>query len=103
MRNFLFRVLFKLTWWVAPNKPRVNRIFSLYLEYIEAEENYVKCQKRQAYLDKSIRPRTPPYEHLTCRKQREQYKSLMPWRAVDKGDRSHYSDYDEAKAYHESK
>lgn len=102
MRIFLFKMLFRLTWWVAPNKPRVNKIFDLYLEYIEIEEEYEKCQKRQAEMDACTQPRTETYEHLTCEKQRKIYMKSMPYRVMDRQRRNHYSDYEEAKRYHES-
>ena len=64
IRLFLFKILFKLTWWVAPNKSRVNKIFELYLEYVKSEEDYIKCQKRQAEMDACVQPRTETYEFL---------------------------------------
>ena len=71
---------------------------------IIAEEKYIECQERQAFLDKHIRPRTETYEHLTCKKQRDFYTKYMPPRIQDSNQpRSHYSDYEEAKAYHELK
>tara|TARA_B100000287_G_scaffold400574_1_gene419909 strand:+ start:1476 stop:1790 length:315 start_codon:yes stop_codon:yes gene_type:complete len=104
MRTFLFKLLFKLTWWVAPNTPRVNRVFDLYLEETKREEDLLKCQKRQAEMDSCTQPRTPTYEHLTTKKQRDLYRAVMPPRSSDSGQpRSHYSDYQEAKAYHEEK
>ena len=51
MRLFIFKLLFRLTWWVAPNRRRVNKIFEIYEEYIKAEEDYIKCQERQAQMD----------------------------------------------------
>tara|TARA_R100000008_G_scaffold79602_1_gene61407 strand:- start:199 stop:534 length:336 start_codon:yes stop_codon:yes gene_type:complete len=102
MRIFLFKILFRLTWWIAPNKPRVNKIFELYLEYIKLEEDYIKCQQRQAEMDACVQPRTETYEFLTTKKQRELYGKLMPPRTSDSDQpRSHYSDYEEAKAYHD--
>ncbi len=103
MRLFLFKILFRLTWWVAPNRRRVNKIFEIYTEHIEAEEKYADCQDRQRFLDKHVRPRTETYEHLTCKKQRDFYMRHMPPRFQDKNQpRNHYSDYEEAKAYHNS-
>lgn len=104
MRLFLFKILFRLTWWVAPNKPCVNKIFELYLHYIKEEEDREECRKRQAYLDKHVRPRTETYEHLTTAAQRAQYEPLMPPKYQDRDQpRNHYSDYEEAKAYHEGR
>jgi hypothetical protein len=103
MRLFLFKILFRLTWWIAPDSDRVNKIFSLYQQYTEFEEAKKECAKRQAYMDKHVRPRTETYEYLTCATQRRQYEPLMPERFIDSDQpRSHYSDYEEAKAYHES-
>ena len=47
-----------------------------------------------------VQPRTETYEHLTCPKQREAYMKRMPPRVTDSQPISHYSDYEEAKAYH---
>ena len=103
MRLFLFKILFRLTWWIAPDRDRVNKIFLLYQQYVESEEAKKECAKRQAFMDKYVRPRTETYEYLTCATQRRQYEPLMPERFVDSDQpRSHYSDYEEAKAYHES-
>ena len=103
IRLFLFKILFRLTWWIAPNRPRVNKIFELYEEYVKAEEDFKACQERQAEMDACIQPRTETYEFLTIKHQRELYGRLMPPRFSDKDQpRSHYSDYEEAKAYHES-
>tara|TARA_Y100001938_G_C8036726_1_gene403757 strand:- start:646 stop:960 length:315 start_codon:yes stop_codon:yes gene_type:complete len=103
VRVFLFKLLFRLTWWVAPDTPRVNRVFDLYLEEVKKEEDFIKCQKRQAEMDATTQPRTETYEHLTCERQREVFSKFMPPRISDKDQpRSHYSDYEEAKEYHES-
>ena len=104
MRLFLLKLLFKLTWWIAPDQPRVNKLFGLYLGYVKAEEDYIACQKRQAEMDACVQPRTETYEFLTTKSQRELYGKLMPPRISDKDQpRSHYSDYEEAKAYHNSR
>ena len=74
----------------------------MYLEYVEAEEERERCQARQAHMDKYVQPRTETYEHLTCKKQRESFTKKMPHRIVDCNQLSRrYSDYQEAKAYHE--
>jgi len=103
VRVFLFKILFRITWWVAPDKPRVNKIFDMYLEYVEAEEERERCQARQAHMDKYVQPRTETYEHLTCSKQRKVFEPNMPYRVIDRQPRSHYSDYEEAQKYHDSK
>jgi len=95
MRLFLFKLFFKFTWWLAPDKPRVNKIFELYLEYVKAEEDFKKCQERQVELDACVQPRTETYEHLTCEKQRKIYESAMPHRIAEKAKRERYTDYDE--------
>lgn len=103
MRLFLFKLLFRLTWWMAPNRRRVNKVFQIYEDYLKAEEEFAVCYERQTHLDKHVRPRTETYEHLTCKKQRDAYTKHMPHRFREtKQPRSHYSDYEEAKAYHES-
>lgn len=56
---------------------------------------------RDNQMDACIRPRTETYEHLTCPKQREMYEKYMPPRIIDCQPMSHYSDYEEAKAYHD--
>jgi len=104
VRLFLFKILFRLTWWIAPNQRRVNKLFEIYLDYIKAEENYIACQKRQAEMDACVQPRTETYEYLTTKKQRDLYRTAMPPRSSDSSQpRSHYSDYEEAKAYHEGR
>ena len=101
MRVFVFKLLFRFTWWVAPNKDRVNRIFDLYLEEIEREENVLECAARQKFLDNNIRPRTETNEWLTCRKQRAVYATGKPVRGKTYTTRRDYTDYDEAQAYHD--
>lgn len=102
MRIFLFKILFKLTWWIAPDRRRVNKLFEMYAEMVEQEEEAERCRKRQEFLDKHVQPRTETYEHLTCKKQRDFYTKYMPPRIQDSNQpRSHYSDYEEAKKYHE--
>jgi hypothetical protein len=104
IRLFLFKILFRLTWWIAPNRPRVNKIFELYEEYVKAEEDFKACQERQAEMDACIQPRTETYEFLTIKSQRELYGRLMPPRFSDKDQpRSHYSDYEEAQKYHDGR
>jgi len=102
MRVFLFKLLFRLTWWIAPDKPRVNKIFELYLEYVKAEEDYIECQERQAQLDACVRPRTETYEWLTCRKQREQYLKGKRIRGKFYSTKMYHTDFLEAKQYHDS-
>ena len=102
VRLLLFKILFRLTWWIAPNRPRVNKVFEIYEEYIKAEEDYIKCQKRQSEMDACVQARTETYEHLTCKEQRAVFTKNMPPRISDKDQpRSHYSDYEEAKRYNE--
>ena len=67
MRTFIFKILFRLTWWVAPNRPRVNRIFDLYLEEIKKEEKLGECQRRAAHMERSTRPRTYPTSKDGCK------------------------------------
>ena len=101
MRAFLFKILFRFTWWIAPNKDKVNRVFSLYLEEIEKEKKALECVARQKYLDDHLRPRTDTNEWLTCRKQRAFYCKGKPVRGKTYTTRRDYTDYDEAQAYHD--
>ena len=103
IRLFLFKILFRLTWWIAPDTDRVNKLFEMYLEMVKREEEKERCVKQQEFLDKHVQPRTPTYEHLTCKRQREQYEKYMPPRIKDNQRLSHYSDYEEAKKYHEGR
>ena len=69
---------------------------------VERENEAERCRKRQEYLDKHVQKRTETYEHLSCRKQRDFYTKFMPPRISDTDQPlSHYSDYQEAKRYHE--
>jgi len=103
MRVFLFKILFRFTWWIAPDKLRVNKLFDLYLELVEAEEQLTICEQRQKERDACIRPRTETYEWLTTKKQREHYTKGKPIRGHTRGSQRRYTDYDEAQAYHNSK
>lgn len=85
MRFFLFKILFKLTWWAAPNRELVDRLFRLYTELVKMEEQKKRCEERQREMDKCIRPRTETYERHTI---------------SDQGSRKRYTDYDEATQYH---
>ena len=102
MRIFLFKILFRLAWWVAPDTKRVNKIFEMYLDWVKREEDFEECQRRQAEMDACVQPRTETYEFLTTKKQRDLYGRLMPPRISDQDQpRSHYSDYEDTKRYHE--
>ena len=66
------------------------------LEEIEKEEKFQECQRRQAEMDACIQPRTPTYEYLTVKQQREQYAAIMPPRIRESHQiRALYTDYDE--------
>ena len=103
MRLFLFNFFFKFTWWLAPHRRKVDQMFEIYLRLVEEEEEKVRCEERRKEMDACIQPRTETYEHLTCEKQRKFFRDSMPPRVVDSSPRAHYSDYDEAVAYHEGK
>ena len=60
MRFFLFKLLFRLTWWVAPERKQVNQMFDIYLNLLEKERQWQICQKRQVELDACTRPKTYP-------------------------------------------
>ena len=85
MRFFLFKILFKLTWWVAPNKKRVDQLFKIYSHLLHMESQKRQCEERQREMDKWIRPRTETYEQNTI---------------SDRANRRYYTDYDEAIEYH---
>ena len=88
MRFFLFKILFRLTWWVAPNKKRVDQLFEIYSHLLEMEEQKNICEERQREMDACIRPRTETYEQHTI---------------SDRANRRHYTDYDEATDYYEGR
>ncbi len=92
MRLFLFKILFKLTWWAAPNRELVDRLFRLYTELVKMEEQKKRCEERQREMDKCIRPRTETYERHTIRDQGSSLSSAT--------NRRRYTDYDEATQYH---
>lgn len=58
MRVFLFKILFRLTWWIAPDRPKVNKFFDMYQKELNREKQFAECQERQAEMDKCVRPRT---------------------------------------------
>jgi hypothetical protein len=88
MRFFLFKIFFRLTWWVAPCKDRVDQMFRIYSELLKMEEQKNICEERQREMDACIRPRTETYEQHTI---------------SDRANRRHYTDYDEATDYHEGR
>jgi len=47
MRMFLFMTFFRLTWWIAPDKKRVDQLFNIYLHLLEMEN-----QKKQNFSPK---------------------------------------------------
>ena len=60
MRIFLFKILFRLTWWVAPNKKMVDLMCDIYLELLEKEKQKEICEKRRIEMDACVRPKTYP-------------------------------------------
>ena len=88
MRMLLFKFFFRITWWIAPCRNRVDQLFRIYGHLLEMEEQKRAIDERQIELDSCVRPRTKTNEQHTI---------------SDRGNRRHYSDYDEAKAYHEGK
>tara|TARA_Y100001973_G_C5198716_1_gene336109 strand:+ start:1794 stop:2111 length:318 start_codon:yes stop_codon:yes gene_type:complete len=104
MRLLLFKILFRLTWWAAPNKQKVDQMCEIYLQIVEDERQKKICEFRQKEMDACVQPRTETYEHLTCKSQRDIFTKNMPPRISDQDQpRNHYSDYEEAKAYHEGR
>ena len=102
MRVFLFKILFRITWWIAPNRDRVNKFFDMYIEELEKQEAYERCQQMQKDRDSCIRSRTETYEWLTTKKQRDFYLKGKPIRGLTRDTRRSYTDYDEWKAHHNS-
>jgi hypothetical protein len=88
MRMLLFKFFFRITWWIAPCRERVDQLFRIYGHLLEMEEQKKICEERQREMDKCIRPRTETGEQHTI---------------SDSANRRHYTDYDEATAYHEGK
>ena len=103
MRLFFFKIFFHLTWWIAPDRKRVNKFFDMYLEELESEKALERCQKMQKDKDSCVRPRTETHEWLTTKDQRDFYLKGKPIRGSSRDTRRIYTDYDEAKAYHDSK
>ena len=92
-----------MTWWIAPDHPKINKVFDIYIKEAEKQRRIKICQNRQAEMDACVRERTPNYEYLTTAHQRKIFEPLMPYRTLDRRQpMRHYSDYLEAKAYHES-
>ena len=88
MRLFLFKIFFRLTWWLAPDRARVSQMCDIYLKLLEMERQKHICDERQREMDACIRPRTETYEQHTI---------------SDRANRRHYTDYDEATDYHEGR
>ena len=88
MRMLLFKFFFRVTWWLAPCKKRVDQLFRMYTELLRMEEQKMMCDERQREMDACVRPRTETYEQPTI---------------SDCGNRRHYTDYDEATDYHEGR
>ena len=87
MRLFLFKLLFRFTWWVAPDRKRVDQMCDIYLALLDEEDRLKTCEDRQREMDACIRPRTETGERPTR----------------SRSTRRHYTDYDEAQAYHDGK
>jgi len=48
MRFFLFKIFFKITWLLAPNKRRVNQMCDIYMDLLEMEERIKKEREKDA-------------------------------------------------------
>jgi hypothetical protein len=70
MRMFLFMLSFRLTWWIAPNKKRVDQLFDMYLKLLDMEEQKKKCENMQKEKDSCVRPRTEIHEKTNLHIQR---------------------------------
>ena len=98
---FLFMLFFRITWWIAPDKKRVDQLFKIYTHLLKMEEGKKRCLKMQEEMNACIRPRTENHEWLTTRKQREYYPKGKPIRGSSHSRRrDRYTDYDEAQKYH---
>tara|TARA_R110002020_G_scaffold72721_2_gene186955 strand:- start:907 stop:1131 length:225 start_codon:yes stop_codon:yes gene_type:complete len=67
MRLFLFKIFFRLTWWLAPDRARVGQMCDIYLKLLETERQKRICEKRQAEMDACVRPRTYPTIRGGCK------------------------------------
>ena len=94
MKFFLFKLFLKAASWFAPNK----RIFQ---EHFTSQSSFRECQIRQEEMDACVRPRTETYEWLSSKKQREKYLKSKSLPGPARGTRRDYTDYDEAKKYHD--
>ena len=52
MRFFLFKIFFKITWLLAPNKRRVNQMCDIYMDLLEMEERIKKENEALLYTRK---------------------------------------------------
>lgn len=67
MRVFLFKIFFRLTWWIAPDRKSVNQMCDIYLDLLEKERQKRICEERQKEMDACIRPRTGPTIRGECK------------------------------------
>jgi len=80
MRLLLFRFFSDIVFYFFPCKDRVRMMK-------ENRQNHIHLYKRDSLMNSCSRPRTETHE----------------WYTPDKADRRHYTDYDEAQAYHDGK
>ncbi len=95
MRNFLFKISFKLLRLLSEDKEEIDSAIKYY-------HNKVFCKNRQKQLDVSVRPRTETYEWLTCKSQRELYLKGKSIRGASFTRSMRHTDHVEAVEYHNS-
>ena len=66
MRFFLFKLLFKLAWWIFPSKKSADEAVAIYISLLEREKALEICKQRERELDAAVRPRTYTKKKGTC-------------------------------------
>lgn len=95
MRQFLFKIFWKLANFFAPDRDEMDKILVAYY-------NKLACKQRQKELDCSVRPRTETYEWLTDKRQRDIFLEGKRIRGASFSRGMRYTDHMEAVEYHDS-
>jgi len=95
VREFLFKISWKLLRLFAQDKEQIDSFVSLY-------HQKVVCKRRQDVLNFNVRPRTETYEWLSCGKQRDIYLKGKRIRGSSFSDKMRHTDHIEAVKYHGS-
>ena len=66
MRFFLFKLLFKLAWWIFPSKKNSDEAVAIYVSLLEKEKALEICQRREKEWADAVRPRTYVKPQGTC-------------------------------------